>query len=1099
MKKSFAILCALCAVTVFFIGASYAQSDLPITHYEQIAAQEKEAFQLYQQGDFAKAREFFEKVLGDFQDFKSEFGSWEMAPLVEVKIKECKRYLGEINSRFAAPAQETIPQERKPDVSPAVPMTTQQYVAFLEDQVAQLNAELLERKKAFKEGYTKNVAEDLQTQKEYLNEQFSQERDSLAKEIDALKKALADSTEQNNDLRLQLDTLTRDFEDSKDAGSTSRAKRSRIASLKGKVNALSRDVRAKTQENEKLLAQTRSYTKQIDALNTQLAQFKEKYKHAPAEKPKPQAKGALSKEENRQVKEIQKQVREYEAQITALNKDLVSTRRALEQKVGIMERLTEDTIKLRQELSDRKAEVKDNVARLVKLDREIRTREQELAKSRQTIARLEAERNARTTSADAKTAQEFQKERVAYEQKIRALNAELAKVMETLKAQSRETEKLASDNAALQGELKNNAQGSTARTAALQKENDSLKDEIKALESNLARMKSDLEEMSAAYKNVQTTRTETAKDAQKAHDLQKQVKVQGQSLEAKDLVIDRLTDENKTLAGDLREIKADFGRQGLALSKLERQNEDLRSRLADSQDAFAGMKQDLKDARAQLKTVNPQDLRDLKEDNQRLKEVLDAAQKDLLETQKIVEMLNKDKDALGAELEGSRDTIKELRVQLARAQEQHAFQTSPDEKTISEELYKESERVRKNQLSKLLALQNTIDSLEASNTQLTKELKDLESKITASIAQKEIVPQETVMPQAAPTQEAIAAAPRTRTSEKGEYRVNPGDILEVTVYNEPDLTKTVQVSSEGYISYPLLGKVEVGGMTVFDISEKMRVLLAKDYLVNPQVSVSIRQFNTISILGEVEKPGSYELKGNMTIIEALALAGGLTQYADPTNAKVVRNENGEKTTIAINIEDVTKKGDKSKDIVLDPSDVIVIPEAAKISILGQVMRPGSYGLKSDMTVVDAIALAGGLTQNADPTNVKVVRSEHGIKTTTEINVEDVTKRGDKSKDVALKAEDVVVIPEAAKISILGQVMRPGSYELKSNMTVVEAIALAGGFSKYAEANGTKIIRSKDGKETTIRVRVKDITDRGDKSKDVALEPGDVIVVPESFF
>jgi polysaccharide export outer membrane protein len=170
-----------------------------------------------------------------------------------------------------------------------------------------------------------------------------------------------------------------------------------------------------------------------------------------------------------------------------------------------------------------------------------------------------------------------------------------------------------------------------------------------------------------------------------------------------------------------------------------------------------------------------------------------------------------------------------------------------------------------------------------------------------------------------------------------------------------------------------------------------------------------------------------------------------------------------------------------------------------ISILGQVTKPGTYELKGNMTVVEALAMAGGLNDFSDATDVKVIRNQEGSKINLNVNIEDVTKRGDKSKDIILEPNDVIVVAEISKISILGQVVKPGSYELKSNMTIVQAIATAGGFSKYANPNGTKIIRSKDGKEVTLRVRVKDITERGDKSKDILLEPGDVVVVPESFF
>jgi polysaccharide export outer membrane protein len=160
-----------------------------------------------------------------------------------------------------------------------------------------------------------------------------------------------------------------------------------------------------------------------------------------------------------------------------------------------------------------------------------------------------------------------------------------------------------------------------------------------------------------------------------------------------------------------------------------------------------------------------------------------------------------------------------------------------------------------------------------------------------------------------------------------DYVIGAGDVLEISVYEEEDLYKIVRVSGDGSISYPLLGRVEVGGLTVKQVEDKITALLSKDYLVNPQVTIFIREYSHFSVFGEVKKEGRYPLRGNLTVLEAITLAGGLTKIADPTHVKIIRTENGEEKTIYVNLKKITKGGDRSEDILVKPNDVIVVPES----------------------------------------------------------------------------------------------------------------------------------------------------------------------------
>ncbi len=163
-----------------------------------------------------------------------------------------------------------------------------------------------------------------------------------------------------------------------------------------------------------------------------------------------------------------------------------------------------------------------------------------------------------------------------------------------------------------------------------------------------------------------------------------------------------------------------------------------------------------------------------------------------------------------------------------------------------------------------------------------------------------------------------------------EYRISELDVLHIAVYREEDLKKTVRVSQNGCISFPLLGKLEVAGKTVSDVEEHIADLLGSDYLVNPQVTVFINEYSKkkVYILGRVAQPGPYEFtpEKQLTVLQAIAQAGGFHRLAAKNRTKIVRVENGREISIPVNVSDVTEHGRKSKDIYLEPNDIIVVPE-----------------------------------------------------------------------------------------------------------------------------------------------------------------------------
>ncbi len=168
-------------------------------------------------------------------------------------------------------------------------------------------------------------------------------------------------------------------------------------------------------------------------------------------------------------------------------------------------------------------------------------------------------------------------------------------------------------------------------------------------------------------------------------------------------------------------------------------------------------------------------------------------------------------------------------------------------------------------------------------------------------------------------------------SQSSEYKLQPSDVLNITVHGQPDLTTKTRVTSEGFITFPLLGKVKAQGITVRELEQELKTLLEKDYLVNAQVLVFIEKYNPrqVSVMGEVQKPGKYDIppEKELTLMGAIAMAEGFTKDAEVNKVRVMRSEGGQKRTMEINTKDITDKGDKDKDIALEPDDIVYVPES----------------------------------------------------------------------------------------------------------------------------------------------------------------------------
>jgi polysaccharide export outer membrane protein len=255
----------------------------------------------------------------------------------------------------------------------------------------------------------------------------------------------------------------------------------------------------------------------------------------------------------------------------------------------------------------------------------------------------------------------------------------------------------------------------------------------------------------------------------------------------------------------------------------------------------------------------------------------------------------------------------------------------------------------------------------------------------------------------------------------GEYLIGPNDILKVTVYGHDDLTQTVVVQADGTFTFPLVGRVVCSDMSPEQLSRKLEILLARGFVRNPQVSVVVQEYRskTVFVVGEVSKPGVYALEGSTTLVQILSKAAPTTDAGseimvvrprDPTAtikpADIIDKEGTIDEDAVEGVAQVIKvdwraiqMGRLDLNIVLQPNDTIFVTQAGKIYVLGEVRNPGAYVFSPNLTVRQAISMAGGFTEDASTGKVRIIRDTER-RPTDEIKVK---------LDVAVQPGDTIVV------------------------------------------------------------------------------------------
>lgn len=211
-------------------------------------------------------------------------------------------------------------------------------------------------------------------------------------------------------------------------------------------------------------------------------------------------------------------------------------------------------------------------------------------------------------------------------------------------------------------------------------------------------------------------------------------------------------------------------------------------------------------------------------------------------------------------------------------------------------------------------------------------------------------------------------------------RVGSGDVLRVTVFGQPDLSAEVGVNDKGVLTLPLVGGIDVTGLTTSEIGARVADALRRgQYLRNPEVSVEVVQLRSqmVSVLGEVSRPGRYPIPGHLSVLELLATAGGLTTQADQSVTLLRRKTDAggaeSDVRIPILLGETSATQRSPLDVELNSGDVVYVNKKKLFYIHGEVNRPGSYPMEQDMNVMRAISLGGGMTQRASQRRIYINR------------------------------------------------------------------------------------------------------------------------------
>lgn len=233
-------------------------------------------------------------------------------------------------------------------------------------------------------------------------------------------------------------------------------------------------------------------------------------------------------------------------------------------------------------------------------------------------------------------------------------------------------------------------------------------------------------------------------------------------------------------------------------------------------------------------------------------------------------------------------------------------------------------------------------------------------------------------------------------SKGGDYRLGPGDSIKVQVYQNPELSMEVRVSESGQVSYPFVGNLQLGGLTVSEAERAIaKGLKDKDILKAPQVNINVATVrgNQVAVLGQVQKPGRFPLETmNVRVSELLAAAGGVTKDGDD-RVVVTGTRSGKPFRKEVDVQALFA-GNSADDVLVQPGDTLFVAKAPSFFLSGEAKTPGNYKVERNMTVQQAVAAGGGITNRGSMGRIRIQRNQDGRQVMLDPRLTDIVQPGD---------------------------------------------------------------------------------------------------------
>jgi polysaccharide export outer membrane protein len=242
-------------------------------------------------------------------------------------------------------------------------------------------------------------------------------------------------------------------------------------------------------------------------------------------------------------------------------------------------------------------------------------------------------------------------------------------------------------------------------------------------------------------------------------------------------------------------------------------------------------------------------------------------------------------------------------------------------------------------------------------------------------------------------------------------KIAPGDLLHITVFDVPEMTQDVRIGAKGEAQLALIGNIDLAGLTGEEAAEAIgRELRNRKLLLSPQVNVLIKEFSSqgVSVIGEVQHPGVFQVLGSRSLLDLLSMAGGLTNVAD--TRITVKRRRGSEQAITVKLKNDDPGTSLNNDVQIYPGDLIVVPRAGIVYVLGDVTRPGGFVMQDSgkITLLQALAQAGGASKSASLDKAVLMRKNAQGYATTKLHVGKIQKG--EAPDLDLHSNDILFVP-----------------------------------------------------------------------------------------